>query len=154
MRRFEICHQSSRLTIIYDYAHHLMAFQVALRTVRTVWPSALLFCIICLRQYHRTYRLLEEFSQIFAQADYCAVAPICPGLGDTPETILSIAPSDLAREITACGCPAAGYDTVTDLLEALVIRVNNTQPQRKKIVLVIGSGEGDQIVASICRSVA
>ncbi len=148
-RRFEaIPFDGGRHVAIYDYGHHLMAFDAVIRTARDQYPNARLVSVICLRQYHRTARHLQEFAGVFSHSDRCIVAPILAGLGDDESSIRAVSPTDLARSISALGCPTEACATESETLERVTAAVENAG-QDQLVLLLIGSGEAGYILKAI-----
>jgi UDP-N-acetylmuramate--alanine ligase len=69
-RRFEekdLKIKNLKLKIINDYAHHPTEIKVTLKAAREKYPKKKIWCVYQPHQYHRTYRLFNDFVKIFRQ---------------------------------------------------------------------------------------
>ena len=69
-RRFEIFKvlNPKPYTLISDYAHHPTEVMATLKAAREKWPKKKIWCVFQPHQYHRTYRLFNDFVKAFQQA--------------------------------------------------------------------------------------
>ncbi len=149
-RRYEKCLVEEGCIIIDDYGHTPTEIACVIKTVRQEYPEAVIICIPCLRQFHRTRLRLEEFASEFAKADSCVVATIVSGLGDDDESRRSITPNDLAKSIRDHDCPAFAV-VEPRLLANAVANMISDSPDRRTVVLTIGSGEAENILKELIR---
>ena len=147
-RRYEKVINRDDFKIIDDYGHTPIEIKTVIEAVRREFPEGFLLCVPCLRQFHRTKRLLKEFADVFATADACVVAPIVTGLGDNNNIRSLITPEHLASEIRSHGIDTtSGFteeETVTKAIEIL-----GKTRKIPKIVLAIGSGISSGIIARL-----
>jgi len=69
-RRFEIKKikiGNWKLEIISDYGHHPTEIKTTLKAAREKYPKKKIWCIFQPHQYHRTYRLFDDFIMVFKQ---------------------------------------------------------------------------------------
>ena len=69
-RRFEITKilNPKPYTLINDYGHHPTEIKTTLKAAREKYPKKKIWCIFQPHQYHRTYRLFDDFVRAFRQA--------------------------------------------------------------------------------------
>lgn len=149
-RRYEKIVDRDNFKIIDDYGHTPVEIQAVIKAAREEFPNGFLLCIPCLRQFHRTKRLLKDFANVFATADACAIAPIVAGLGDDRVTPSIIGPEHLASEIRLCGTVAVSGSTEKEVVTKAVEILDGTH-KIPKIILAIGSGISSGIIEQLKR---
>lgn len=138
VRRYETVLKRPELTVIDDYGHTPLEIRTVLTTIREQFPNAFLVCVPCLRQFHRTRRLLSAFVEVLSEADVCVIAPIVRGLGDVDGDTISITHTDVAAELNKRGTVAYSGDTCEQVVMAINSVLEVTPGE--KVVLTIGSG--------------
>lgn len=144
-RRYEKIIDYENFKIIDDYGHTPIEIKSVIKAVREEFPEGFLLTIPCLRQFHRTKNLIEEFAKILAMSDSCVVAPIVSGLGDDEKTIDSITSKDLALKIMFYGINTKSGSTNIEVADESIEILRKTR-KNPKIILTIGSGISKDII--------
>jgi UDP-N-acetylmuramate--alanine ligase len=74
---------AGRVTIVDDYGHHPTEIAATVEAARQGWPDRRVVLVFQPHRYSRTRDLLDEFSQVLADADALLVAEVYPA-GETP----------------------------------------------------------------------
>ena len=149
-RRYEKRLVEEKCVIIDDYGHTPIEIACVIKAARQEYPEAVVICIPCLRQFHRTRLRLAEFAFEFAKSDSCVVAPILSGLGDDDESRRSVTSDDLAKSIRDLGCPAFVVTELALLADA-VMKIVRSMADRQTVIITIGSGEPESILTELIR---
>lgn len=75
-RRLQVLHESDRLVVIDDYAHHPTEVRASLEAVRSGWPGRQLVAVFQPHLYSRTRDHAANFAAALADADRAFVLPI------------------------------------------------------------------------------
>jgi UDP-N-acetylmuramate--alanine ligase len=147
-RRYEKRFVSDSVVIIDDYGHvpqEISAVLAAIRQEFLGWP---ILCVPCLRQFHRTFQRLEEFSSVLATAEVCVVAPIVAGLGDDDTTKQLLTSKDVAAAVIAKGGKATAGMSEDEVAQRILEMVNRAH-LKPCVILLIGSGVSENIITAL-----
>ena len=75
-RRLQVLHESDRLVVIDDYAHHPTEVRASLEAVRSAWPGRQILAVFQPHLYTRTRDHAANFASALADADRAFVLPI------------------------------------------------------------------------------
>jgi UDP-N-acetylmuramate--alanine ligase len=151
-RRYEKIVNLPGVVVIDDYGHTPLEIEAVIKAVREEFPSGFLVCVPCLRQFHRTLRLLGDFASVLSKADMCVTTPIVRGLGDTKETVDTVSPGLLSKAIIRLGgVSQASYGTKEAVKK--IRTVIEDSREGRIIVLTIGSGISSEILALLGKEI-
>ena len=150
-RRFEKKQLAPEVLLIDDYGHTPKEIQVVISTIKNTYRPYLI-TICCLKQFHRTKRLLNEFAEIIAQSDASIIMPIVKGLGDDEQSIIAINQEEVAYAIRLKNALAFHYDTASAAVQKIQQLVQDYQGNSSIVILIIGSGETSEIRAELIKA--
>lgn len=135
-RRFEIAYRSEEAIVIDDYAHHPTELEKFITSVKMMFPEKHITGIFQPHLYTRTRDFSAAFSESLSLLDTCYLLPIYP-----------------ARELPIEGIDAElicrnmeGKDNHVLSKEEIIPKIQETKP---KILLLMGAGDIDRLVAPI-----
>lgn len=138
-RRFETVYQGSETVFVDDYAHHPDELRAAIRAARSFFPGKQLTGIFQPHLFSRTHDFEDGFARELAQLDELVLLDIYPARelpipGVTSENLLGRVPLENKR-----------------LLEKEAV-VPHLAEHRPEILLTLGAGDIDRLVAPIKRA--
>ena len=77
-RRLQVLHETERLVVVDDYAHHPTEVRAGIEALRSAWPGRRLVVVFQPHLYSRTRDQAAGFSVALARADRALVLPIYP----------------------------------------------------------------------------
>ena len=139
-RRMQIRGEVRGITVIDDFAHHPTAVRETLRALKAKYPARRLVAVFEPRSWSSRLAVFQEaYAQAFAAADETIISAVYNSasaslVGRTLDT------AELARDITAAGCPARVLDGADAIVSTLTptLRAND-------IVVIMSNGGFDRI---------
>lgn len=136
-RRFDKVIETSRHTLIDDYAHHPVELEAAIRSVRRLYPDKRIMGIFQPHLYSRTNDFYEAFAHSLSQLDEVILLDIYPAR----ELPIPGVTSQMIAEHMTCPVVVVCKDKLLGLLEA--------RQDLPEIVLMVGAGDIDRLVSPV-----
>lgn len=134
-RRFELKGQVEGITVIDDYAHHPTEIKVTLAAARTHFPDCPIWAVFQPHTFSRTLALLDEFVQVFAEADHVIIVDIFASRERNEGVIDS---QEIVRRMRH---PDTRY--IGSLAEAATYLANHLASPA--VLITMGAGDGYQV---------
>jgi UDP-N-acetylmuramate--alanine ligase len=133
-RRFQVKHNTDKLIVIDDYAHHPTEVQASIQAAKKGWKDRRLVAVFQPHLYSRTKQLYKEFGLSFFDAEVLVVTDVYPSREKPIEGVTGELISDTAKNY--------GHKNV------IYVEDKNDLPKKLKEILkdgdiVITMGAGD-----------
>jgi UDP-N-acetylmuramate--alanine ligase len=139
-RRFEMFEGKKGTQVVLDYAHHPAEIKVVLRAARRRFPARPIVAVFQPHQHSRTWRLLDDFVSVLAEADHAVVAEVYAAR----ERLTDVETVTATRMVEAIRSRGARADVGAEL-SAMPAQVA-AQLLPNAVVLVLGAGNIDAIL--------
>lgn len=96
-RRFQMKHNSEKLIVIDDYAHHPTEVQATIQAARNGWTDRRLIAVFQPHLYSRTQQMYKEFGLSFFNAEVLIITNIYPSRENPIEGVTGKLISDTAK---------------------------------------------------------
>ena len=130
-RRFQILRPSNTI-VVDDYAHHPTECAAALAAARRRWPTGRIIAVHTPHTYSRTATLLNDYADVFSDADRLILGPIEAARERGNEAIVSS--DDVLRVVSA----PAQKEVVPDADAAIATIVAAARPDDVVVILSLG----------------
>ncbi len=132
-RRFDVLGECHGITVVDDYGHHPTEIKATLQALSQAWPKSRRVVLFEPHRYSRTRALMDEFVEVFKEADVLWITEIYPA---SEEPIVGVSGERLARSIREkWGRPVHYVEKTADLPQAVVPSL-----QPGDVVLTLGAG--------------
>ena len=139
LRRFNIHINTPHLAYIDDYAHHPTEIKASIGSVKKLFPDRHLTAVFQPHLYTRTRDFYNEFASALSIADEVILLPVYPA---REEPINGVNSELILNELT---CTDKCVCLKDDLVKTL-------QSKSRDVILTIGAGDIDSMVAPICKA--
>lgn len=144
-RRFNVYINTSRLTMVDDYAHHPTELQASLQSLRRVFPHRHLIAVFQPHLYTRTRDFADAFARALAQADEVVLLPIYPAREIPIEGVCS---EMLMDKICLCGNEDV---TIVEKSELPTYLRQRVEQKGECAVMMLGAGDIDRLVQPVAE---
>ena len=133
--------------LIDDYGHHPTELEAVIQAARAAYPQQRLVLVFQPHRYSRTRDCFEDFVAVLGRADAVVLTEVYPA-GETP--IAAANSRALARAMRLAGKVEPIFvEAVGDVAQAVLATV-----RRGDLVLVMGAGSVDRVVADLSTSLS
>lgn len=139
-RRFDRVVSNDKHVLIDDYAHHPVELSASIRSVRTLYPERKILGIFQPHLYSRTNDFYREFAASLDTLDEAILLDIYPARELPMEGVTS---EMIAREMSL---KAVKVMSKAELLPYLA-----SQPNLADVILMVGAGDIDRLVAPVAE---
>jgi UDP-N-acetylmuramate--alanine ligase len=142
-RRFELKGEASGITVIDDYAHNPPKVRAAIQAANMRYPDRRLVVYFQPHTFSRTAALIEEFADVFAEADVVRIGDIYRSR-ERPEDFPGIDAAFLAQRIKATNVEVSGSVIESGEVVAALVKPGD-------VLLTLGAGDGNKVGEYVLR---
>jgi UDP-N-acetylmuramate--alanine ligase len=140
-RRFQIKGTAGGVLVVDDYAHHPTEIRATLSAARARYPGRPIWVVFQPHTYSRTLALLDDFTNVFAQADHVILVDIYAAREVNDGAISS---ADVANYISH---PDVRY--IGSHEKAAAYLIAHLEPDA--VLITLGAGDGYQVGEMVLR---
>jgi len=141
-RRLEFIGTRRGVSVYDDYAHHPTAVKATLGAIRQKYPTSRIWAIDEPHSYSRTKALMQEYKNVFDEADRVIITPIYKARDNDT---LGIREIDLVAAIKHSS--VSYIDSFSKVVDTI-----SRQAKRGDVILVMGAGKSYQLSRDILHN--